>query len=199
MNRREWEFKMKRDLIADAAVELFTEKGVEQVTLAEIVAKVGYSKSSLYSYFKSREDIILYIIDLADEEFNEIERFVEDKLKDVGMDELVDTMFADSTLKKYRGKKIARLFHKNISLLSSVEGKIFNKLMDIFKRRVDWLSALLMKYSYSEQEERCRVLAYMIFGMVHGSEHYIMFENESLDSEEVQFEIKKALKKLLSD
>ena len=81
MKKREWKFKMKKDLIADAAADLFLEKGVENVTLSEIASQVGYSKSSLYSYFKSRDDIISYLVELADEEFQEIESFITEQLK----------------------------------------------------------------------------------------------------------------------
>ncbi|MGN0482576.1 MAG: TetR/AcrR family transcriptional regulator [Lachnospiraceae bacterium] len=47
-----------RKHIAEAAEQLFFEKGIEQTSMSEIAAKAGYSKATLYVYFKNKEELI---------------------------------------------------------------------------------------------------------------------------------------------
>ncbi|GLB60679.1 TetR/AcrR family transcriptional regulator [Cytobacillus sp. NCCP-133] len=51
----------KREAILEAAVELFAEKGYSQTSMQEIADRVGISKGSLYSFFTSKEDLIISI------------------------------------------------------------------------------------------------------------------------------------------
>ena len=200
MKKREWEFKMKKDLIADAAADLFLEKGVENVTLAEIAAQVGYSKSSLYSYFKSRDDIITYLVELADEEFREIESYIAEQLRQAGKDEsdsLFDVLFDESLRKTYRNKKVATLFHKNIGLIYQNNGVIFEKIMDIYAKRIDFLSGVLKQYI--SDEKKAGLVSYLVMGVLHGMEHYKMMEERPLGDREAYKIMKTFLKRALGD
>ncbi|MEH3157450.1 MAG: TetR/AcrR family transcriptional regulator [Sphingomonas taxi] len=47
----------RRRAIMDAATELFHEVGYERASMAGISARVGGSKQTLYSYFKSKEEL----------------------------------------------------------------------------------------------------------------------------------------------
>ncbi|NLL78896.1 MAG: TetR/AcrR family transcriptional regulator [Clostridiales bacterium] len=44
--------------IAEAARKLFTKKGIERVSMDDIAKEAGYSKATLYVYFKNREEIL---------------------------------------------------------------------------------------------------------------------------------------------
>lgn len=46
-----------RDVIIDAAAEIFREAGYERASMAAISARVGGSKTTLYNYFQSKEDL----------------------------------------------------------------------------------------------------------------------------------------------
>nr|WP_192876320.1 TetR/AcrR family transcriptional regulator [Rhizorhabdus dicambivorans] len=49
----------KRRAILDVATVLFRETGYERATMAEISARVGGSKATLYGYFKSKEELFV--------------------------------------------------------------------------------------------------------------------------------------------
>ena len=53
--------KRRRRQIADAAVQLFIEKGFHKTTTRQIARASGFSIGSLYEYFASKEDI-LYLV-----------------------------------------------------------------------------------------------------------------------------------------
>ncbi len=53
----------RKDQILDAASEVFTEKGIHQARMDDVVEKSGLSKGSLYWYFKSKDEIIIGIFE----------------------------------------------------------------------------------------------------------------------------------------
>lgn len=47
--------------IAEQAIKLFSEKGIESTKMDDIAKLAGYSKATLYVYFKNKEDIVSFI------------------------------------------------------------------------------------------------------------------------------------------
>lgn len=52
----------RRQAIIDASAEVFREMGYERASMAEISARVGGSKTTLYSYFPSKEDLFAAVM-----------------------------------------------------------------------------------------------------------------------------------------
>jgi len=52
----------RRQSILDVAAELFNEIGFDRTSMAEISARLGGSKATLYNYFSSKEDIFLEVM-----------------------------------------------------------------------------------------------------------------------------------------
>lgn len=52
----------RRDAIIAAAAELFREMGYERASMAAIAARVGGSKTTLYGYFKSKEELFAAVM-----------------------------------------------------------------------------------------------------------------------------------------
>lgn len=59
--------RVKEDLIvhqnriAEKAGKLFAEKGISNTSMDEIARKAGYSKATLYVYFKNKEDVVSFL------------------------------------------------------------------------------------------------------------------------------------------
>jgi AcrR family transcriptional regulator len=60
--RQPKQIEQRQEAILEAALVLFQKKGLENVTLADIAAKVGTVKSNIYRYFDSREHIYLRVL-----------------------------------------------------------------------------------------------------------------------------------------
>ena len=56
------QIEQRKEAILAAALALFKEKGLENVTLADIASRVGTATSNLYRYFESREHIYLRVL-----------------------------------------------------------------------------------------------------------------------------------------
>lgn len=60
----------RRQTILDAATSVFHESGFDRASMSDICNRVGYSKATVYGYFKSKEEMLVAIaIDAAEAEF----------------------------------------------------------------------------------------------------------------------------------
>lgn len=62
-SRREREQQMRREVILDAARQLFKEKGFETTTVDEIANLAELGKGTIYSYFKGKDQIYVAILE----------------------------------------------------------------------------------------------------------------------------------------
>ena len=76
------ELKDARDTIIDAARSVFAHYGYKKTTMDEIAQAARKGKSSLYHYFKSKEDVFQAVVDvefkILEKEINHALRSVED-------------------------------------------------------------------------------------------------------------------------
>jgi AcrR family transcriptional regulator len=56
-----------RDRLLNAAYELFSEHGVNQVGIDAIIEKSGVAKASLYNNFKSKDDLVIAFLERREE------------------------------------------------------------------------------------------------------------------------------------
>jgi AcrR family transcriptional regulator len=56
------ELEQRRREISDCAVTLFIENGFNETSMRQIAEALGLGKSTLYDYFPSKDDIIVYVV-----------------------------------------------------------------------------------------------------------------------------------------
>lgn len=62
-NKKEVIASLHREHILRAAEELFSEKGYEATTIADISNASAYSRRTIYAYYESKEDILHHIVE----------------------------------------------------------------------------------------------------------------------------------------
>ncbi len=55
--------ELTRGQILEAAQELFSEQGYQETALGDIAASVGIGRTTLYEYFKDKEDLLASLVD----------------------------------------------------------------------------------------------------------------------------------------
>lgn len=92
----------KRDELVRKALKVFYEHGFHATGMDKLVAETGISKTSMYKHFRTKEDLILAVLRLRDEEFrNWLARRME-KLADtprerlLAMFDALDEWFGDA-------------------------------------------------------------------------------------------------------
>lgn len=74
----------KRQHIVDVAAQTFRELGFEGASMAEICARVGGSKATLYNYFASKEELLFEVMTQSSEaEFEAAHRAIDVKTDDI--------------------------------------------------------------------------------------------------------------------
>ncbi|WP_066266458.1 TetR/AcrR family transcriptional regulator [Hydrogenophaga palleronii] len=56
------DYEFKKQVILDSAVALIAQKGFDAATMSDVAAACGASKSHLYHYFASKEDLLYVIV-----------------------------------------------------------------------------------------------------------------------------------------
>ena len=58
-----------KDKISDAALDLFSKKGYDSVSVRTIASEVGIKESSIYNHYSSKKDILMSILNYFEEYF----------------------------------------------------------------------------------------------------------------------------------
>lgn len=83
-------------LISDVAFRLFMEKGYEHTSIQDIINNLGgLSKGAIYHHFKSKEDILIAVIDRMTAESNRMLAAIRDRTDLTGKEKL-KTIFRES-------------------------------------------------------------------------------------------------------
>lgn len=93
-----------RDRILQAAAELVTEKGAAGMSLDDVQARTGASRSQLYHYFKDRDDLVRAVIDVTtDTVLSRQGEFLDHLDSWAGIDRWFDLMVQDQIARQARG------------------------------------------------------------------------------------------------
>jgi len=113
----------RRHEIFDAVVPIILEKGFAETSMREIAAAAGVGKSTLYDYFPTKEDVLVFIFE---EEFNQLNHMA---LDIAGMD-----LPAAERLRKIMHMHLGFLV-KNKSLLLYLSQEV-QRLSQVSQRRI---------------------------------------------------------------
>src|SRR5262249_29877618 len=95
--------------IVDAATALWAEKGYEQSTMRELARRLGMGVSSLYFYFKSKEEIVQHLYREINEEAIEKFRSTDDGEKSLAANFSRYVKLKMSLLQPHRSALVALL------------------------------------------------------------------------------------------
>jgi AcrR family transcriptional regulator len=65
IQNRDEQFEMKRQVVLRTAARIFSQRGFHQTTLTDIAEELHIAKPTLYHYFRSKDEILLQVQQLA--------------------------------------------------------------------------------------------------------------------------------------
>jgi AcrR family transcriptional regulator len=172
VKKRKWEINMKKQRIADAAISLFLKKGLANVNLKDIANKVGYSKSSLYSYFDSKGDIFLFLID---KDITKIEKLLGKVRRKFDQNEtnileyFIDNEFGNFLDSKTMTKLLNKQFKDALNMFSDNE-ELIERVYVLRKKQIELYELFLSEYI--EDSKKRDLYSYFLVSILHSLSHY---------------------------
>lgn len=170
---------MKKQLIIENAIELFSEQGVEATSIQQITDKCGISKGAFYLSFKSKDELIYSLID----------QFITDITKEI--EHLVNSnVESDQILRSYLEYQLGA-FVKNLSFAKLIVKEhtfIFNK--DLFAR-LQGYQQILIELTFTVVEKKYPHLAehmkydvvYFVIAITKTYTEMILFNTDNVNLE----------------
>ncbi len=110
--------RITKHLIMEKAIELFAQKGIENVSMDEIAKSLGVTKPVIYYYFKNKDDVIKYAFEVKAAKMKELYETIKENEK---IDEFIKDII----------DKHIEFFVKNMSNV-----KCFFKIIDSNKKYI---------------------------------------------------------------
>lgn len=125
-----------RQKLVDIARQLFAKKGIEGTTMNDIAVASGKARRTLYTYFKSKEDVYYAVIE------SELER-LSDKLDEVAakktspQDKIIELIYTHLSMIKetvVRNGNLRAEFFRNIWMVEKVRKKFDEDEIELFRK-----------------------------------------------------------------
>lgn len=163
--------------ILDAAYELFHRKGFGRVSIDDIAALAKTTKRTLYNHFKSKDDLLVAVLDhqheLAGARIRRHERHYSG-----GAEEILATLFSELAVWSTRPGWTGAGFTRLVMELADLPGHPARAVARRHKAAVEaWYAELLKKAQIAMPAERAREVALLAEGamsliLIHGDRGY---------------------------
>jgi AcrR family transcriptional regulator len=171
--------KRTRKKLKEAALDVFSEKSIDAVTVEEITEKADVGKGTLYQHFEDKEEIVVTLVEEAVEHLIEIIRAYSSKpetLEDM-LEHLLNAHYKEEFMLLFQGKLLLKLESETLDELEEPYlrylEEIENKVSGYLSPRIDPL--------------KIRRLACAVAGFVFG---FFSFAMIGMTQDEIQTSIK---------
>lgn len=168
----------KREAILAAALHVFSEKGYHPATIDEIAERAGVGKGTVYSYFRSKAELMEQLIELSTKaELESAERSV------AGFEKALDQLHALAAIERKHLEQHEPFIRFLMSDLASAVTPEFRDAMEETRRRLEELVAGVIRRGQEEgifkKEIDPEFAAMLILALRGGLLHYWFAQEES--------------------
>jgi AcrR family transcriptional regulator len=167
--RRERAMAHTRTDILDAAIRAFARSGLHSTTVQDIAREAGYTAASLYTYFKSKQELIVAVSNLLTEEYLQVfDQPVPSGLNFRQRFEIV--LHRHLELVEKRRSVFISFLDDEAGGVCAPEGESFHTN---FERRIERLADWLRRTAKPEDigGNDPQIVARLLFGMAYGLLH----------------------------
>lgn len=186
MSKVEEKKKNKQEALLASAFKLFTEKGINNTSISEIVKNAKMAKGTFYLYFKDKYDIRNALITKKAGELFSVayEKMYRKKFSSLeatvicAADVIIDQLNEDKTLLEFIAKNLQwGLFHKVL-----LEGE-----NDVSKSFFDWYSELIA--TSGRKFKNHELVIYMIVELINSTCYNVILHEEPVGLPELKEEL----------
>ncbi len=196
MGKVEDKKKQKKAALLKAAYHLYTEQGIDNTSVSEIVKEAKMAKGTFYLYFKDKYEIQdCLIASQANLIFERADSKLHNKLAQLAHDSIEDCIIflVDAVIDQLReNPDLLRFISKNLSwgIFSSLRiGNLDNRnCMDIFEALLD-----ASKKKFRQQ----KLMIYMIVELVNATCYNVILNHEPVGLEELKKELYATIRSIL--
>lgn len=171
---------IKKQLIMEKALELFAEQGFEATSVKQITDHCGISKGAFYLSFKSKDELILSLIDHF---MQQITADIDHMVKNVNDNELLYTFYNSMFNSFYKRSDFAKILIKEQSYSFSQE--LLQKI-HYYDSLTDKAILLMIERVFGDSVEKTKFdLLYCIKGFLNVYSGLFLFHNVPLDVDQL--------------
>ncbi|MEY8749238.1 TetR/AcrR family transcriptional regulator [Alkalicoccobacillus gibsonii] len=132
--------------IIETAFSMFSEKGFDQTSMANIATEVGITKPAVYYYFKSKDDLIKGLFDIIAKEIQSITSIDLKEMNDTDLRTILYSLGKKAISLQKQNLQFNQLFNQYLLLASrdsyysekitEIQQKFFKTFYDLFKYAV---------------------------------------------------------------
>ncbi|NOY07704.1 MAG: TetR/AcrR family transcriptional regulator [Spirochaetes bacterium] len=173
----------KKEKIIKEAVKLFTKYGFEDVSVSSIAGEARIGKGTIYTYFKTKDDILEGCTKYVFNTFtSDIEKAADTNMEIAGfLDTLLDLFFVDMPSRS----RILFLFHRKYYGTKRKDAKLTGRYKEMFRK----------VYERYKEEIKCPFEQMYLFLTGFMMTSYMIQAN--IDEEILKESVKEALKTLI--
>ena len=177
-----------RQAINEAALRVFEKWGMNKTTMEDIAREAGKGKSTLYYYYKSKDDIFYSVITL---EVEKILNRAKEAVKDISNGKEKVKEYIVCTLKEMKkASSVYKIVHNEIR----GDYNVINRLKGVLVTGEEEFMKRIMQESVNESEvtfkdeKELELAAKVIVGLINTLELYLFLENR--DDEQIDMAAK---------
>ena len=186
--------QIKNNKILDTAFKLFTEKGINNTSVADITKEAGVAKGTFYLYFKDKYDLQDYLIvkqskKLFDEAIKSLNKKSINGFKErviYVVDYTINKLIRNKLLLKFISKNLSwGLYHEKVTTLTNAEE------LGLYKLFIEEYNKSSLKLDNPD------IVLYMIIELVSSSIYSCITNNKPLPINEFKPYLYKEIERML--
>lgn len=176
---------MKKQLIMEKALELFSEQGFEATSVQQITERCGISKGAFYLSFKTKDELIFYMIDYYMQHFT---ADIDLAVRNVTNKQILLVEFYKNIFKRFNEhSQTARIFMKEHALTPNKE--LFNKVHSYEKIFTQSIIYMLEELYGEDLRDNKYDLIYCIRGFMMSYSELFLFHDLPLNLDEIAYSL----------
>ena len=158
---------IRRQQIVDIIRNIISSKGIEYVTISEIAARIGTSKTAIYRHFKSKRDILSLLIDNIEETLMEaLDKAI---VSEDPVQNLKNILLAHLTYARERRETSFIVIMGVMQFSDAIIRKKISQLIEKYLRKIEKILTSAIKLGLIKKDINPRISAIAFLGLIQST------------------------------